>query len=686
MQANDANLLTFLDGTKQFILPIFQRRYSWKKEDCKQLWDDVLHVGENEDIPPHFLGSIVSVQHGIYHASGVAQLLLIDGQQRLTTLSLLISALGRAIQTRGVEIGITPRRLENRYLFNAEEDNQYRYKQLLTQHDRETLIQLLDNKELPANPSPRLLENYQFFENQLQRADLGTVYKGIQKLMIVDIALTPHSDNAQLIFESLNFKGVKLEAADLIRNYVLMSQEPDFQTRLYEDYWFPMEQQFGEEYTNRFNLFMRDYLTLKTRQIPNKGQVYESFKRYVASKRQPEVLEETITEIYRYSKYYICIALREEEDSGICTCLEDIHALNVETVFPFLLEVYEDHMQGQLDREQVIEILRLIESYIFRRAICGIETRGLNRIFATLMLKIDKSNYLQTLKDALAQMPYNQRYPSDTEFKENFCIKNVYNFHPCRYLLRKLENHGHSMEPINLESCTVEHVMPQNPDLSEEWQEALGENWREVHERYLHTIGNLTLTGYNSELGDRSFKAKQDIPGGFRASPLWLNRSLAEVEQWNETAIVDRAEMLVEKALNIWTDYGIPQERQEEHREGWTLADHHHLTGEMMDLFQQLQERILNLDTSVSERITKLYIGYRMNTAFVVIFPRAQRLRLLLNLPFSDLNDPQGMCRDLSHTGHHELGDIEVFLSHAAELDYIMSLIQQAFERQISDR
>ena len=686
MKAIHAHLLTFLDGTKQFQVPIFQRRYDWKEKECKQLWDDVLRVGANEDIPSYFLGSIVSMQHGIYHASGVTQLLLIDGQQRLATLSLLLAALGKAIEAGSVEIGITRRKLENRYLFNADETDKDRYKQLLTEHDKETLIRLLDSKELPANPSPRLLENYRFFEEKLQHENLEAVYKGIQKLMIVDIALEPDSDNPQLIFESLNSKGVKLEAADLIRNYVLIGQELDFQSRLYRDYWFPMEQRFGEEYIKRFNRFMRDYLTLKTRQIPKINNVYDKFKEYMGGQKSPEALETIIKDIYDYSRHYVRIALLQEESPKLLTCFEDTHALNVETIFPFLLEVYEDYMQGQLEKGEVVDILRLIESYIFRRAICGIETRGLNRIFATLMLKIDKSNYLQSLKRALAQMPSSQRYPSDTEFKEKFRIKDVYNFHPYRYLLRKLENHGDSREPINLEYCTIEHVMPQNPDLSEKWQEELGENWREVHEKYLHTIGNLTLTGYNSELGDRSFREKQEIPGGFRDSPLRLNKSLAQAERWNEIAIINRSKMLSEQAREIWHDYGVSQEGGEEQRGDWTLADYRYLTGEMMELFQQLQQRILSLDAPVSEQTTQHYIGYRLNMYFVCIVPRASRLLLYLNLSFPDINAPQGLCRDVTNIGHLGSGDVEVGISSVDELDYIMFLIQQAFERQITDQ
>ena len=683
MKANEVNLLKFLQGPKQFLIPIFQRRYSWDKRHCDQLWKDIMRVGRDKSAYAHFLGSVVYMEHGLYSVSTIPQLLVIDGQQRLTTLSLLLSALGRTIEATGVEIGITQRRLENYYLFNADEEDQYRYKQLLTRRDNDTLIQLLENKELPADASPRLLENYRFFEAKLQSDNLEVVYDGIQKLMIVDISLNRDYDNPQLIFESLNSTGLDLSQADLIRNYVLMGQERNIQNRLYEDYWFPMEDYFGDEYTKRFDRFIRDYLTLKTRRIPNIRSVYEHFKNEVDNKEPPEALEATIAEISRYSRYYVRIALLQEDDPEFLACFEDIHALNVETVFPFLLEVYEDYMQGQLERTEVIEILRLIESYIFRRTICGIETRGLNRIFATLMLKIDKSDYLQSLKRAFAQMPFSQRYPSDPEFKANFCIKDVYNFQPCRYLLCKLENHGHSREPIRLEDCTIEHVIPQT--LSEQWKTELGENWEEMHEKHLHTIGNLTLTGYNSELSNNTFIDKQLTDGGFLDSPLHLNRSLAEVERWDETAIVNRAEMLAEKAREIWPYHGVPQEIVQEARGDSTLADHHHLTGEMMDLFQQLREHILNLDTSVSERITRYYIGYSMNTTFVVIFPQATRLRLLLNLPFSDINDPQGVCRDLANMNHHQLGDIEAGLYSTDELDYIMFLIRQAFEKQIAD-
>ena len=677
MKATETYLLRFLDSTKQFILPIFQRRYSWEKRQCQQLWEDILRVGENEDIPSHFLGSIVSIGDG---SPTVPKFLVIDGQQRLTTLALLISALGRAIEAKNVDIGIDRSRLEGYYLFNDREARELRYKQRLTQHDRDTLNRLLE-EGVTSDDTSLLAENYRFFEEQLKRAALETVYKGLQKLMIVDIALDPRSDNPQLIFESLNSTGLNLSQADLIRNYVLMGQEPDFQNRLYKTYWYPMEHSFGTHYAKRFDLFIRNYLTLKMRQIPNKKRVYESFKRYVAGKEQPEALKAIIREIVDYSKHYVRIALLEEEDRELRACLEDIHSLSVEVTFPFLLSIYEDYTQERLDKEEVIELLRLIESYVFRRAICEVPTHSLDTFLITLMGQIDKNDYLQSLKVAFSGMTGTGRFPSDHEFKREFLIKDVYHLRICNYLLRKLENYGRR-EPIPVEDYTIHHVMPQT--LSEEWQAELGENWREVHERYLHTIGNLTLTGYNLEFSNRPFRDQQRMEGGFLDSPLRLNRSLREVERWDETAIVNRGEILREQALEIWPHHGIPQEIEQGSR-NWTLADHHHLTGEMMVLFQQLQRRIQSLNVSVSEQITKHYIAYKLRTIFVSIVPQARRLLLSLNLSFSDINDPRRWCRDMRNTGHVASGDVDVSISSVDQLDYIMFLIKQAFEKQMAD-
>ena len=583
MEAHDIDFLELLDGNKQFAVPIFQRRYSWEKKHRERLWDDVMSLGKGSTNRFHFLGSIVYIDSKVSNASKVRELQVIDGQQRLTTLTLLLAALSRAIKEQGVDIDITPEELSDYYL-NTRKTDELRYKQLLTHHDRDTLIQLLDgnnkgwfrivdqgengsliqlleNEELPADTAPQLVENYRFFEDKLKRADLKSVYVGIQRLRIVDIVLHRPDDDPQLIFESLNSTGRELSQADLIRNYVLMGQKPSFQNKLYEAYWLPMEQRFGDQYSDSFDWFIRDYLTLKTRQIPKIGGVYERFKVYIQERMSSEALgtiEPIIEDISCYSKHYVRIALDKEEDTELRDCFTDINTLEATVAFPFLLEVYEDYTRGGIRKSELIEILQLVESYVFRRAICDIPTNSLNTTFATrLMPKVNKNNYLESLKETflkLSHQSYRYRYPSDSEFKQEFLVKGVYNnLRRCQYLLRKLENHENKQPIRRIEDYTVEHVMPQNPDLSDEWKEELGENWQEIQEKYLHTIGNLTLTGYNPELSDRSFSEKKEHkPGGFRDSRLRLNDSLLREPEWNEDAILARAEELAEKALKIW--------------------------------------------------------------------------------------------------------------------------------------
>ena len=558
MRANETNLLRFLEPRNQFFIPIFQRRYSWEKHHCEQLWDDVLRIGQNNEILSYFLGSIVYMRSGDAPIGTVSKFLVIDGQQRLTTLSLLILALGKTIHKHQIEIGITQDQLSNFYLFNNMTDSELRYKLLLTLPDKDTLIQLLENKidfmEPPADASPRLLDNYRFFENKLNPSNLKAIYAGIQKLMIVEIILQSPNDNAQLIFDSLNSTGLELSQTDRIRNYVLMGQEYEFQNQLYNTYWFPIEDRFGNEYTNWFDWFIRDYLTLKTRQIPNIKSVYEKFKTYIPSTANTKQLEKIIADIAFCSKYYVKFALLHEEDRDLKECFEDIDELGAGVARPFLLEVYEDYAKRQIQKEEMIKILRLVESYVFRRAICGIPTNTLNKTFASLMRSVDKNNYIESLKNVFSELKSTRYYPLDSEFKDALLSKDVYNFKRGNYLLRKLEN-SERREPISVANCTIEHVMPQNPDLLEEWQQELGENWQEIQEIYLHTIGNLTLIGWrdNPALSDLPFKKKQSVNGGFCDSPLHLNRSLAQAKQWNENVIIDRAKELAEKALKIWT-------------------------------------------------------------------------------------------------------------------------------------
>ena len=560
MDSAVVSMLDFLRGPHQFSIPIFQRRYSWTKKDCWQLLDNILRVGSNDEIESHPLGSIVYIDREVTAIGGVRKLLVIDGQQRLATLSLLLSALSLAIEDKGDDIGTSAEELQNYYLFNDQEEDELRYKLLLTKDDKETFIDLLENRYIfpPTNPSSllveNLVENYDFFKNRLKKVDLKTLHTGIKKLEILSVALDPAIDDPQKIFESPNSTEVALSQADRIRNYVFMNIEPTFQNRLnrlYENYWFPMEQLFADEYAKRSDSFMRSYLTLKMRQVPSRKAVCEKFKEYCPVNENSEQLKKIVKEILHYAKYYVKMVLLTDRDRELWKCFSDLVELQTDVPYPFLLEVYDDYNQGRIKKTDVIKILQLVESYIFRRAVCNEAPLTMNKMFAELMNEVDKNNYLESLNNAFLGMDTNKRYPTDTAFKEAFIHKDVYNFNRRDYLLRKLENCERSKEPINFSGYTVEHIMPQN--LTEAWQQELGKDFRRIHQRWLHRIGNLTLTAYNSEYGNRPFKEKRDmLEKGLRFSRLHLNLSFADTEQWNEATIIARTKKLAEKACKIW--------------------------------------------------------------------------------------------------------------------------------------
>lgn len=692
MKATETNFLDFLKGPKQFIIPIYQRTYSWKLKQCEQFWKDIIRTATDETVSGHFVGSIVYIEKGLYHVTSIPQLLVIDGQQRLTILTLLLSALSHAIGKRGDEIEISQKKLNNYYILNIEEENDLRYKLLLTQSDKHTLIHLLEGKELPDLTSKQIVENYRFFEERIDKAgiDLMTLYRGIAKLIIVDIALDSEHDNPQLIFESLNSTGLELSQADLIRNYVLMGLERKQQDELYNDYWYPMEQSFGlTDYVAQFDRFMRDYLTVKTGRIPNIREVYEAFKTY-ARGNISDSIQEIIADIYLFSKYFVRMALEKEEDKELKEIFSDINTLKVDVAYPFLLEVYADYSQERLNRAELIDILKLVESYVFRRAICGIPTNSLNKTFATLSRELDKENYLESFKVSLQLKKSYWRFPDDDEFMRELAVKDLYNFRSRNYWLCKLENHDRK-EQVTVEEYTIEHIMPQNENLPVAWRNELGENWKDIHTHYLHTLGNLTLTGYNPELSDRPFIEKRDMKGGFADSPLRLNRELSKLEHWNEAEIQKRAHMLANLATHVWSyprlEMGVVEKYRtvKKDRGSYTLKDHTNLTGAMMELFEQLRKRILNLDASVTEEVLKLYIAYKTTTNFVDVVPQKSRLRLSLNMAFDEIHDPKGLCKDVTGLGRWGNGDVEVSLSSPEQLDDVMALVRQSFNKHVED-
>lgn len=688
MKATEINFLKFLKQPNQFVIPIYQRTYSWTLKQCQQLWQDIIRLSQEEEISGHFVGSIVYIEAGLYQVASVPQLLVIDGQQRLTTISLLLSALAQVIAESNETVDISHRKLNNYFLFNNEEEGDDRYKLLLTQGDRETFIRIIEEREWPIHPSPRIRENYEYFKERIKKSniDLNRIYQGIGKLIIVNIALDRDRDNPQLIFESLNSTGLDLSQADLIRNYVLMGLNQSEQEEIYKDFWYPMEERFEQAGQNdQFDRFIRNYLTLKSRSgaIPKISDVYNSFKTYLESQRHLPITE-VIADVYRYSKYYACLALGQEADLTLNSALRDINTLKVDVAFPFLLAVYEDYSQGTIGKHELLQIVRLIESYVFRRLICGVPTNSMNKTFATLRREIDRDRYLESLQVALKRKDSYRRFPDDQEFQRELIVKDAYHLRNRLYLFRKLENFKRNKELVDPENYTIEHILPQNPRLSEAWQTELGENWKEIQAKYLHTIGNLTLTEYNSEYSDRPFAEKREMKGGFAVSPLFLNKGLGQLQQWTEEEIQDRAQELALWATQIWAypDIAIPEEELDVLQTQIEQNRHdEYLQGEIGELFKAFQRRVLNLDPAVREEYKKLYIAYKTSTNFVDVVPQRSRLRLSLNMKFSEIHDPMELCKDVSNVGRWGNGDVEVGLSSMEQLDDVMALVHQAFTK-----
>ena len=700
MKATEANLLGFLKQSPQFVIPIYQRTYSWTERECRQLWDDILRTGSNDAIPAHFTGSIVYIEKGLYHVSSQSSLLVIDGQQRLTTVMLILEALARRVGAGEPVDGFSAKKLRSYYLLNPLEEGERGFKLLLTQTDKQSLLALMQQKPEPAETSLRVAKNFAFFEERVHA--LGTVglaplCKGLAKLTIVDIALSRDHDNPQLIFESMNSTGRELSQADLIRNFILMGLDPVHQTRLYEEHWRPMEIAFGQEaYGTHFDGFMRHYLTFKTGEIPNVRAVYEAFKDHA---RSPEVatagVDTLVADIHTFAGYYCAMALDKEQDDNLAPAFRDLRELRVDVAFPFLLELYDDYAQTRLPKADFVHAIRLIEAYVFRRAVCAIPTNSLNKTFATFGRVLKKDRYIQSIKAYLLSLPSSsyRRFPGDEEFKREMSVRDLYNFPRRSYWLRRLENHDRK-ERVPVDEYTIEHIMPQNENLSIAWREALGSEWQQVQERLLHTLGNLTLTGYNSEYSDRPFAEKRDMQGGFKESPLRLNEGLGVLDTWNENTILQRAERLATQAVQVWVppvlrpDILAAFRAKIELPDGYTLdTDHPYLTpgSPMRPVFDAFRKAVLALDPGISEEVLKLYVAYKAETNFVDVVPQKSRLRLSLNLRFHELHDPRGLAKDVTNLGRWGNGDAEVGLSTLEELPYVMGLVRQAIEMQMGN-
>ncbi|WP_336649070.1 GmrSD restriction endonuclease domain-containing protein [Microbacterium sp. MMO-10] len=571
MKAVDANLLELLKKSERFIVPIYQRVYSWGIPECAQLWTDIVRAGARNGLNNHFTGSIVYIEKDQGTTTSREPDLIIDGQQRVTTVTLVLAALAAHLDTlpedaREPVAGFAPQKIRGLYLTNPYESGDEFFKLMLSKRDKDALKAVVRNVPLPASDS-RIIENYQFFVDQLSRADAETVVdvcRGLSKLVVVDVKLTRGTDDPQLVFESMNATGKKLSEADLIRNFVLMDLPPAQQERLYEDYWFPMEKEFQGTNEPRFDEFVRHFLTVKTLSIPRLDEIYDAFKDYAAGEAKHGVTrEELVVDLSRNAGWFAAMALETEPDRSLAKRFRELDQLAT-VAYPFQLRLYADYADGKLTSTEFVEILDTIIACLFRRAVCRIPTNSLNKTFATLAAAIDTEDYVGSICGRLLTLPDYRRFPSDEEFKEALTSTDLYHLKRRGYFFRAMENHGRK-EEVSTAEYTIEHIMPQNANPV--WQGTLGPDWELLHDRYLHTLGNLTLTGYNPEYSDRPFHEKRDMEGGFRDSPLRLNQGLGQLDRWDATNIERRAERLAEQAITIWPRPALSESELEEYRQ-----------------------------------------------------------------------------------------------------------------------
>ena len=587
MKGSEAKLIEYMEGAgKRYIIPVYQRKYDWREDNCRQLYEDLKKI-VRDNRESHFFGSVVS---SVVGNGAITEYHIIDGQQRLTTVSLLLLAIRNLIRKKKVTARANrlDEQINDRFLVSpwAEEDERIKLRPVKS--DRAALARLFGDEE-DYDPASNLTVNYRFFCDQILKGEISVddLYGAIGKLEIISITLD-QSDNAQLIFESLNSTGLALTEGDKIRNYILMGQHPRVQNKLYDTYWTTIERCTGNDVSG----FVRDYLSIKQQITPTISNVYRAFKDYAETKQLP--IEQLLDDLRRYARLYEKLLTCKSglNDKRLDDCLYRMARLEIVVTRPFLMEVLRLNQEGgKLSVEDVTRVFLITENYLFRRNICEVPTNALNKIFLNLNREILR--YDNTTNDYVAKFVYtllskrdSGRFPDDGEFTAALAGKQVYQMRGKykAYLFERFENYG-TIETKDVYThldnnvYTIEHIMPQH--LTPAWTEALGANAAEIHSVWLHRLANLTLTGYNPNLSNKTFAEKRDAEeGGYKASGLKLNQKISGKESWGLPELEERNGEMIALAKKIWaypqTDF-VPAEKE---FDSYTLDDENvELTG-----------------------------------------------------------------------------------------------------------
>ena len=576
MKGSELRLIEYMEGSKKrFIIPVYQRNYDWKIENCKQLYDDLIQVIKNNS-KTHFFGSIVSV----YEPSGRnTEFLIIDGQQRLTTMSLLFLALYNLLEEKIIisEDESLKDQIYEDFLVDKYQPQEKRMKLKPIKNDQKAFSKLFNSKDDYIKDS-NLTINYSYFYERIQKQEItiDELFDAICRLEIINITLN-NEDNPQLIFESLNSTGLDLSEGDKIRNYILMGLPKQKQDEYYEKYWNCIEKCTKYDVSS----FIRDYLSVKQLVIPSQKKVYINFKKYVedSSLKIIEILEDLLS----YAKRYNILLCEKTSSKELNSCINRLNRLETTVTRPFFLEVLRLYDENQINLNEVAEAFSITESYLFRRTICDLPTNALNKIFLLLNREIMRydgtdSNYIEKLKFALLSKKDRARFPNDDDFSLMFTEKPIYQMNSKNkiYILERLENFG-TLEDKDIYrhydegEYSIEHIMPQH--LTPAWIKELGDSYEEIHDTWLHRIANLTLTAYNSKYSNSTFVEKKTMKNGFEDSGIRLNTYVSKKDKWTLAELRDRNDYLLKRALNIWAFPSTNYKPQEKQLDSYTLDD-----------------------------------------------------------------------------------------------------------------
>lgn len=692
MDIDKGSIYKLLNGQSQYVIPVYQRKYSWNAdEQCARLWKDIVNMVKQKK-QHHFVGSIVNVAE-TNSPMGLNKYLIIDGQQRMTTLSLLMIALRDYLIATGKDADADTS-ITNMILKNPNRKGEQAYKMLLTDTDRDVMIKLIDKFPIKENEDSKIYQNYLYFKDRVAEGVLTPqeIYESIAKLLIVSITLDKsQGDEPQLIFESLNSTGMDLSKSDLIRNFILMGLDNEEQISLYKNYWKPLEDFFPSEgRSDKMDRFFRDYLVMKksTKEIKF-GLIYEEIKEFASNSEFATSLE-LAEDLYKYGDLYTNIINDDKKlptgETVLKPIFDEMRGLRMELTYPFLMRVYMDMRKGLLTVNDFIEILKIAISYVVRRSVCEIPANSFNKTFANMGKDINPDDYLNSVKAAFLLLDSYKRFPRNEEFTVALKERNMYKIRISKYIYVKLENYGNK-EPITSTGYTIEHILPQNENMRDEWKVALGENYKEIQEKYINSLGNLTLTRYNSEMGDKPFNEKVEV---YKESAMHnLNKYVSQQNTWNKETIEERTKQLAECSCKVWDIPYLSEEilnqynpKDERPKQIFDI-NHYNFDNEFVKmLYDKLDEAIKEIAPKSKVEYKKMYIAYKLKTNFVDVVVQKSRLRLSVNLDFDEVYDPYNICRDVTDLGRWGNGDVEIGFDSLDMLDKIMEIIEQAIEKQ----